>query len=78
MDVADLVEEVMLNLEIEPADKPAEEFVVAGEIDGGLNLMDGPFVLDSIAAALGVDGNREGSFTDAVRELEYHAQDHAA
>src|SRR6476620_2270168 len=65
----------MLDLEIESAEEPAEDAAAAGEIDGGLHLVDGPVGFHSCAAL-----NRDGEIglADAVGELEHHAEDYAA
>src|SRR2546421_12528208 len=47
VDVADLVEQMMLDLEIQASQEPAEDRIAAGEIYRGLHLVDRPFVLDS-------------------------------
>ena len=42
MDMADAGEEVVLDLEIQPADVPREQPIAAGEIDGRFDLVYGP------------------------------------
>jgi hypothetical protein len=77
MDVADLVEQVVLDLEVQAAEEPAEKPVASGKIDGGLDLMDGPFGLHAFGAAFDGDGDWEIGLFDAVSELEYDAEDYA-
>ena len=46
VDVADAGEEVMLDLEIQPAEQPARGETVAREIDASFYLMNGPRLVD--------------------------------
>ena len=78
MNVADAVEEVMFNLEIQPAQKPAEQPVAAGKIDGGQHLVDGPIGVHALAAVGCGNGFGEGGVFDTMGKLEDHAHDHAA
>ena len=68
MDVADLREQVVLDLEVEPAQVPGEEAVVAREVDGGLDLVRHPLAFDA-PRPIGRDG--ELGLLDAVGELEH-------
>jgi hypothetical protein len=43
--VADLVKQVVLDLKVESADEPSQQAVVAGEINGCLNLVHRPLRL---------------------------------
>src|ERR1022692_2540617 len=71
VDVADLGEQVMLDLEVETTQVPGEELVIAPEVDGGLDLMRGPFMLD---LAGGDARLPEGRLLDTVGELEHRRQ----
>ena len=67
MYVRDLGEEVMLNLEVEPADIPREERVVCREVRGRLDLMRSP----SVGQSLSFGGEiRLHHVSDHVRELK--------
>ncbi|MEK6608299.1 MAG: hypothetical protein AABZ30_11605 [Myxococcota bacterium] len=48
MDVADLREQVVLDLEVQAPEVPGQEAALAREVDGGRDLMLGPCALDAI------------------------------
>ena len=73
MDMANIGEEVMLDLKIESADIPVEQVVVASEIGGGIELVDDPVGLDD---AFGICGGLGDAFYH-MRQLEDHTQDEA-
>lgn len=51
--VADFGEEVVFDLVVETAEEPGEDFAALGEVDGGLDLMNGPGMLHSIGFTKG-------------------------
>ncbi len=71
IDVADPGEQVMFDLEIEGSHQPCHRPVVAGIVDRGLHLMDGPRFFD----AAGV-GSRHGEFRlfHDMHHLKHHAE----
>src|SRR3954468_23933276 len=62
----DAREEVMLDLVVEPAERPRENGVAGAEVDGGLDLVHGPEPLVGRELLRG----RIAGFLDAMRELE--------
>ena len=70
MHAANPWEQVVLDLEVQPADKPVQRLIIPGEVGGGLHLSDHPL---STAAAFAF-GMVIG-FLDHVGQLEHHAQD---
>src|ERR1700722_9385272 len=74
MDVADFVEQMMLDLEVEPSQKPAKKRIAAGEIHGRLDLVNGPLGLHPRLAFQIDNRHRKLGFTEAVSQLEYHAE----
>src|SRR5438132_58944 len=74
MNVADAREEMMLNLEIQAAKKPAEDAASTSKIDGRLNLVNGPVGLHAFTALSVRHRHGKFSFFDAVRQLEYNAE----
>ena len=75
VDVADFVEQVMLDLEIQPAEEPAKT-VPAGKVHRGLDLVYRP-LRRSIVPSPG-HGDREVGLVHAMGQLEDHAQHNAA
>ncbi len=71
MDVADLGEQVMLDLEVETTEVPGQQAVSRSEVDGGLNLMDSPGARHLIGSRQQL---RKIRLLNAVRELKDHAQ----
>src|SRR6188474_2755382 len=72
--VANHWEKVMLDLEVEPAQKPCEHAALAGEVDGRFRLMDGPRRLHSKRILW---RHRKLGFLHAVCQLKHDAQDYA-
>ena len=48
VNVADLWEEVVLNLKVETSCVPVDEAAFLSKVDGGFDLMNGPFVVDAV------------------------------
>ena len=65
---------MVFNLEVQPADIPVQEMIIACEIDGGLNLVDHPLVfhLERLWIRLGKIG-----FLETMGQLKYDAADQA-
>ena len=63
--VANVGEQMVLNLEVEPADQPTEHAAAIGEVGGGFHLVDGPVVFE--ATGFGFD---EFCLFDHVCHLE--------
>ena len=71
MDVADAGEEVVLDLEVQPPDKPREQPIAAGEIDGRFDLVCGPGRLHPARVRL---GQGKSSLLHAMCQLKHDAQ----
>jgi hypothetical protein len=69
--VADAHEQVVLHLEVEPADQPAQHAVVARKIHRGLQLMDRP---GRLHAAAGIVRLGKVRFHHHVCQLEHDRQ----
>ena len=67
MDMADAREEVVLDLEIQPADVPREQSIAAGEIDGRFDLVYGPARRHSARVR---PRQRKSSLLYAMRQLK--------
>ena len=65
---------MVFNLEVQPADIPVQEMILPGEIDGGLNLVNHPFVfhLERLWLRQGKIG-----FLKTVGQLKYDAGNYA-
>src|SRR2546423_13435269 len=73
VNVADAMKQVMLDLEIQSAQEPAQHGIAAGEIDSGLNLVHGPVGFHFPVGA----GKRKIGLFDTVRQLKDDAEDNA-
>ena len=69
MHVTDSREEMMLDLEIQPAKKPAQDAASPSKIDGRLHLMDCPVGLHALAALSVCHRHGKFSFFNAMRNL---------
>ena len=76
--MADLAQEMVLDLVVQSAEQPRQHAVSAGEIYRRLYLMDGPVGLHPLAAGCGNDGQGEGRLLDAMGELKDDRQHDAA
>src|SRR6185437_15863998 len=70
---AHLREQVVLHLEVQPADIPREQTVVGRKVGRGQHLVYGPAALDHAVAV----ADRLLRSLHHVRQLEYHAEDQA-
>src|SRR6185437_131175 len=69
VDMADLGEEVMLDLEIQATHQPGNDPVTGGKVGGGPDLMDGPFGTYDLVRSI---GHIERSLFDDMRQLKYY------
>src|SRR5688572_20266230 len=74
MDMRNLGEQVMLDLEVQAAQIPSENAIIAIKVDGGLNLMHSP-VVGNLAG--GLIGQGELGFFNHVRQLKHDADENA-
>jgi hypothetical protein len=70
MNVANIWEQVVFDLVVEPADEPGKEAATIGEIGGRSQLVNSPVVLDTAI----VFGNEKISFFKNVRRLKDQSQ----
>ena len=74
VNVAEPWEQVVFNLEVQPAQEPALDPATAGKIHGGFNLMYGPTVLHRVCT---FSGSRKPGLLYAVGHLEHHTNNNA-
>src|SRR5690242_11709668 len=74
VDMADSRKEMVLDLKVQPTDKPRKDSIAASKIDRCFNLVHGPGGFHPTGVAV---GQREGGFLHAVCQLKYDAERHA-